>query len=130
MRSDVLIVALLVIISQQAASRDPDGRFANSPLKLWFDKLHSQKGLCCSDADGALVQDADWATYLGDDGKSHYIVTIKGKMIDVPDEAVITEPNRYGPAMVWGYESKYFKSISEAPHTDYVIRCFMPGSMS
>ena len=39
-----------------------DGRFANSPLKAWFDQLASGKGLCCSFADGVSVQDVDWDT--------------------------------------------------------------------
>jgi hypothetical protein len=29
-----------------------DGRFANSPLKEWFDRLASRNGLCCAFADG------------------------------------------------------------------------------
>jgi len=28
----------------------------NSPLKTWFDRLASGKGLCCSFADGATVR--------------------------------------------------------------------------
>ena len=32
----------------------------NSPLKPWFDRLASGKGLCCSFADGFSVQDVDW----------------------------------------------------------------------
>jgi hypothetical protein len=34
-----------------ALARD-DGRYANSPLKSWFDRLASGNGLCCSFADG------------------------------------------------------------------------------
>ena len=37
-----------------ALARD-DGRYANSPLKSWFDQLASGKGLCCSFADGFRV---------------------------------------------------------------------------
>jgi hypothetical protein len=129
MRPLVLAAIVAASFSQSASSRDVDGRFANSTLKPWFEGLHSKKGPCCSDADGALVKDADWETYRGQDGKSHYRVAIRGELVDVPDEAVITEPNRYGPAMVWGYESRYFKSIPGAPVTDYVIRCFLPGVM-
>ena len=40
-------------------ARDNDGKYANSPLKSWFDQLASGKGLCCSFADGVSVQDVD-----------------------------------------------------------------------
>ena len=42
-----------------ALARD-DGRYANSPLKSWFDRLASGNGLCCSFADGFRVDDVDW----------------------------------------------------------------------
>jgi hypothetical protein len=32
---------------------------ANPELKAWFDALKSDKGPCCSDADGTAVSDAD-----------------------------------------------------------------------
>ena len=39
-----------ILVPDQLVARD-DGRFANSPLKPWFDRLASGKGLCCSFAD-------------------------------------------------------------------------------
>ena len=65
-----------------------DGRYANSPLKSWFDSLKSGKGPCCSDADGSAVADVDWESKDG-----HYRVRLEGQWIDVPDDALITEPN-------------------------------------
>jgi hypothetical protein len=56
-----LALYLTTLASNQLNARD-DGRFANSPLKPWFDRLASGKGLCCSFADGATVQDVDWDT--------------------------------------------------------------------
>ena len=50
----------------------------------------------------------------------HYRVRIDGAWIDVPDEAVITEPNRIGRTMVWPIRG--YLGIS--------VRCFMPGSMT
>lgn len=113
----MLVLALLIggISLGIANARDRDGRHANSPLKPWFDQLRSGNGLCCSDADGFAVQDPDWETRDG-----HYRVRLGGKWIDVPDAAVITEPNRAGVTMVWplsGYDGP-------------TIRCFMPGSMT
>lgn len=108
----VALIVLLIFLHV----RD-DGRYAQSPLKGWFDNLKSIRGACCSDADGALVKDADWETKDG-----HYRVLINGKWIDVPEDALITEPNKYGPAMVWGYPLNGGK--------DYYLRCFIPGSMT
>jgi cytochrome c553 len=91
-----------------------DGRYANSLLKSWFDRLASGKGLCCSFADGFRVDDVDWDTQDG-----HYRVRLNGDWIVVPDNAVVTEPNKYGQAVVWPY-------MSGDGTTQ--IRCFMPGT--
>ena len=98
-------------------ARDLDGRYAaqNPELHQWFEGLRSGKGPCCSDADGSAVSDVDWETAGG-----HYRVRIDGEWIPVPDEAVITEPNRIGRTMVWPI--KGYLGVS--------IRCFMPGSMT
>jgi hypothetical protein len=37
------------------------------------------------------------------------------------DAAVVTEPNRFGPAVVWPYNDRYGNTQ---------IRCFMPGAGS
>ena len=110
-----LLVVGVVLIIQPAFGRD-DGRYAGSPLKEWFDGLRSGKGLCCSFADGATVADPDWEAKDG-----HYRVRIENEWVDVPDEAVITEPNRAGQTMVWPYKN-YQGTL--------LIRCFMPGSMT
>jgi len=97
------------------AARDLDGRYANSPLKSWFDHLASGKGLCCSMADGESVADPDWESKQG-----HYRVRLENNWVDVPDDAVITEPNRAGRTMVWPI--RYDGQI--------LVRCFIPGSMT
>jgi hypothetical protein len=84
-------------------------------LNSWFDHLASGKGLCCSFADGMALSDVDWESANG-----HYRVRLDGQWIDVPDDAVITEPNRAGRTMVWPMKSPLGTSI----------RCFMPGSMT
>ncbi len=111
----VLIVALLVGLGSFAIARD-DGRHADDPLKYWFDHLGSSKGLCCSFADGFSVSDVDWNVQNG-----HYRVLLHGEWIDVPDAAVVTAPNRYGPAVVWPY-------MDNNGNTN--IRCFLPGAGS
>jgi hypothetical protein len=120
MKFVILVLALLLI-------RD-DGRYANSPLKPWFDKLKSEKGMCCSFADGISISDVDWDTKDG-----HYRVKVPkwvstngwaqttipaSDWIDVPDSAVVHEPNRFGPAVVWPY-------IVDG---QTAIRCFIPGA--
>ena len=103
-----------------AAVRPRSGQFANSSpeMKAWFDALKSGRGLCCSDADGVVVSDGDWDTKDG-----RYRVRLDGEWADVPDDAVVKEPNRAGRAMVW---SMPFRAEDDA----ITIRCFMPGSMS
>lgn len=96
-----------------------DGRYANSPFKQWFDGLASGKGLCCSFADGRKIEDVDWDTQRGADGAVHYRVRLDGQWIVVPDNALITEPNKFGPAVVWPYQDA-------AGATQ--IRCFIPGA--
>ena len=49
---------------------------------------------------------------------------LEGRWIDVPDDAVITEPNRAGRTMVWPYTAD---RGTDHPYTE--IRCFMPGSI-
>lgn len=59
-----LMMLVLAAAVQIARARDPDGRYANSPLKEWFDGLRSGKGPCCSDADGSAVSDVDWESKI------------------------------------------------------------------
>ena len=109
------VVILLILLVAPARARD-DGRYAGSPLKDWFNQLKPGSGaLCCSDADGTALSDVDWETKGG-----RYRVRIDGEWIDVPDDAVITEPNRAGRTMVWPIRG----------YGGLTIRCFMPGSMT
>ena len=107
-------VALATLPLTLTMARD-NGRYGNSQLKPWFDSLASKKGLCCSVADGRVVEDPDWTSKDG-----HYLVRIDGQWITVPDAAVITQPNRAGHTMVWPLKGPLGTTI----------RCFLPGSMS
>jgi hypothetical protein len=66
----VVILWITVFVPIHLNARD-DGRFANSPLKEWFDRLASRNGLCCAFADGIGLQDVD-----GDTQDGHYRVRI------------------------------------------------------
>ncbi len=110
------VCVILALLGAGVVHARDDGRYANSPLKPWFESLHSKAGgLCCADADGTALSDVDWDTRNG-----HYRVRLQGEWIDVPDDTVITEPNRAGRTMVWPYY------INGHP----VVRCFMPGTMT
>jgi len=112
-RSILLLLALMVP-PMPALGRD-DGRYADSPLKSWFETLESEFGQCCTVADGYIVSDPDWESDRG-----HYRVRLDGEWVVVPDGAVITQPNRAGRTMVW----KHY--INGRPR----VRCFIPGSMT
>jgi hypothetical protein len=104
----------LTMLATPVLGRD-DGRYADSPLKPWFESLQSEFGPCCTDADAYILSDLDWESDQG-----HYRVRINGEWVTVPDGAVITQPNRAGRTMVW----KHY--IDGHPR----IRCFIPGSMT
>lgn len=112
----VVLTTILICISTLALAHDKHYAISTD-MKKWFDGLSSGKGPCCADADGNVLQDADWESRDG-----HYRVLINGKWIDVPDEAVIKVPNLYGLTMVWQYTDNF----TLVP----VVRCFMPGSMT
>lgn len=112
-RSAVLLLVSAVLVTP-AIGRD-DGQYDSSPLKSWFESLQSEFGKCCTDADGYIVQDADWESDHG-----RYRVRIDNEWIVVPDGALIAQPNRFGRTMVWRHY------IDGHPR----VRCFMPGSMT
>ena len=95
-------------------ARDLDGKYANLPLSQWFESLASRRGPCCSVADGQSVEDVDWDTK---DGK--YRVRLDGQWIEVPPDALVPVPNKFGLAVVWPY--KDYESRTQ-------IRCFIPGA--
>ena len=114
MRALLALLAVLAL-APHAPARDLDGRYANSPLKQWFESLASKRGLCCSDADGSAVSDADWESRDG-----RYRVWLEGAWHDVPEDAVVTVPNRAGKTMVWPVRGSL----------GLTIICFMPGPMT
>lgn len=111
----LIVTCILLVLALAALARD-NGEFAGSPLKPWFDKLASPKGLCCSFADGRIVEPDDWGTREG-----QYWVVIGGVRYAVPPDAVVTEPNRFHRAVVWPYAG---------PDGSVLIRCFIPGAQS
>lgn len=111
-----LITALFATLLCHAAFAHDHDR---PELNAWFDNLSSGKGLCCSHADGTSLSDVDWKF-----ANKHYQVWIEGQWVDVPDEAVIKEPNRDGATMVWPI---YHRALGVPVRIE--IRCFMPGAL-
>jgi hypothetical protein len=114
-------------IGSLSAHAKDSGQWGDQPseLRAWFNRLASGKGLCCSFADGETVQDVDWDT--GGSNKDtqseggHYRVRLNGRWLSVPDDAVVTEPNKFGPAVVWPYVDG---------NGETKVRCFLPGAGS
>jgi hypothetical protein len=104
----------LLLLTTAAQARD-DGRYANSPLKPWFESLQSEFGQCCAESDAYVVYEPDWESDHG-----QYRVRIDGEWVLVPDGALIRQPNLAGRTMVW---KEY---IDGHPR----VRCFIPGSMT
>jgi chaperone required for assembly of F1-ATPase len=62
-----------------------------------------------------VPSDVDWDTKDG-----HYRVRLDGRRVDVPDQKVVTLPNRIGRPVV-------------RPHYlngEPIVRCFMPATMT
>jgi hypothetical protein len=126
-----LAVAFLVFVVMGAVAFPHD--LARPELTPWFKRLQSHKGLCCDGSDALHLRDVDWERTK--DGQ-HYRVriprrgedmaravqgeTIETEWVDVPDDAVLEEPNRDGATLVWPLYGAMGTSI----------RCFMPGSMT
>ena len=95
----ILLIGLFGLVTWPAPGH---GSYKNLPLHDWFEHLASGVGRCCSDADGHIVEDADWEAKDG-----HYRVRVPNVpgskdmlWVVVPDRSVVTEPNRTGRTMV------------------------------
>jgi hypothetical protein len=110
---------IMLTLMLPARARD-DGRYQNvdPTIKAWVKSLTDRQGNnCCDTADGYPAE-VEW-----DNDTGRYRVRIDGAWYDVPDEAVITQPNRLGYAVVW-YHPRYERDGRKVP----VIQCFLPGA--
>lgn len=87
-------------------------------LDDWFGSLQSQYGTCCGGPkiDATTLDGPHWE---GMDGK--YRVFVEQQWVQVPDGAVLHQPNKDGRTLVW-FTKGYGGIIT--------VRCFMPGSMT
>jgi len=127
------LAALVLCVAVSAHAGDPTGFWkkeiaeGRAPPAEWWESLRAPGATfgCCSKADGSRVDDVDWNTARDENtGEVHYRVWLLGAWRIVPPVAVVTAPNKYGPAVVWpvySHDEKGFKDL------DY-IRCFLPGA--
>lgn len=120
-----IAVVILSVMSFWLASSglcgDPDGKYSNvdPETKAWVKGLKSPftgDSACCDIADGNPPE-AVWKVI------EKYHVRIGGEWYEVPDAAVITEPNKLGRAIVWYYYGSGLKG------SNIIIKCFIPGTM-
>ena len=104
----VIAVLLIFAFSIGFVRAKDDGRYAQSPLKKWFDGLQSAKGFCCSTADAQEVDDYEIR-------KESYWVKYNGDWHEVPPEALLIQPNYAKRPLLWLTPDKE-------------IRCFLPSS--
>ena len=109
----ITVIGIAMIISSPLWGHSHD----RPGLDDWYSGLKSGRGPCCDGPgkDAKYLESDDWESNGG-----HYRVRLYGKWIDVPDEAVLKEPNKDGRTRVWPI--KYFNG-------QIFIRCFIPGMM-
>ncbi len=117
-RGLIVVAIVLACFISYAYPRD-NGQYANSPLKGWFETLTDKRGFgCCAMADGQALEDPDWQTTSDPDNP--YRVRVNGEWLDVPVQAVITEPNQANKTMLW---------MVHIYNGGDQVRCFLPGAL-
>lgn len=110
-----IVIAAAFLAPWVALARDPDGRYAQSPLRDWFKSL-KQPGTnisCCDETDCHRTE-----FEIKGNG---YRAVVNGRWVDVPPAKVISDSkNPTGSAIVC--HSKYATTSDE-------IFCFAPGPM-
>lgn len=113
----LLIVSLIVLVMALSIHPLRAHDHARPALDNWYSGLKSKHGGPCCDGpnvDAKYLSDTEWESKDG-----RYRVFIEGQWIDVPDDAVLKEPNRDGRTLVW-------PTWRDGRRT---VRCFIPGVM-
>jgi hypothetical protein len=123
----IIVVWIATFVPSRLYARD-DGRFTNSPLKEWFDRLASRNGLCCAFADGVSVQDVDWDSQGG-----HYRVRIYGQWFgrlekNADGKLAITHVE-LRPKITWGGDRKPSAEELDKMHHAAHENCFITNSV-
>jgi len=116
----IVLASVLSMVMSPMMAHDA----AHPELDDWFMSLQSKKGPCCDGMDALHLKDVDWESQNKE--SSHIRVRIPATSmddttlawVDVPDDAVITEPNKDGSTLVWPMYG--YMGVS--------VRCFMFGA--
>jgi hypothetical protein len=117
----VLAILLAVFGGDQLARAEDHGQLGTiSPeVRAWASTLENKRSQgCCSSADGWKPEETEYDIVAG-----RYRVRIEGRWYDVPDEAVLQGPNKFGFPVVW-----YYRSWDNGIQASIQIRCFIPGA--
>ena len=88
-------------------------------IKQWAGTLENKLKIgCCATADGWKPEAVEY-----DMAADHYRVRIDGEWYDVPADAVLDGPNKFGFAVVW-----YYRTYLNSEKSLINIRCFLPGA--
>jgi hypothetical protein len=105
----VLLIFIWAALGAFAFAHDPE----HPELDRWYMSLKNKhKTPCCDISDGHAIQPDEWKSENG-----HYLVMLDGKWENVPDEAVLDQPNLAQHAIVW--RTHLWNGMT--------IICFMPG---
>lgn len=117
---------LSLMVSQARGREVFPGQYAqvDPRLRQWFrdQKVPGTQSSCCSESDGVYAEEDIrdghyWTRFVArqyNDGAP--VTEIQSEWMQVPDEAVIHDPNRHGaPVVWWGWNG------------GLTIRCYAPG---
>jgi hypothetical protein len=116
----IAALALFFVLAQPAGAADHGQLGPTSPeVKAWAATLENKlREGCCSTADGWKPEEVEY-----DMKGNKYRVKIDGEWYEVPSDAVVDVPNRFGFAVVW-----YYRSWLNGNKPSVSIRCFIPGA--
>lgn len=110
----LIVASLMLLLMALAIDRARAHDHARPALTDWLKSLtNKNKALCCDGNDTDALE--DWEAK-----NNRYRVKFRGQWFDVPDDAIVDEPNKSGDAMLWMNKG----------YSGYSVRCFMPGSMT
>jgi hypothetical protein len=117
----LISLSIVLLASCQGAQAADHGQLGPTTpeIRVWANTLTNKlKEGCCSTADGWKPQEVEY-----DMKGNKYRVKIDGEWYDVPSDAVVDVPNRFGFAVVWYYQT-WLNGIKPSVS----IRCFIPGA--